>query len=268
MRSPRSVRLTDMFSSDANEIYCILHNLRTHTTQLRPARYGNAEPGNTLAAFPEPVCGQISQMLDGCFHNVTPNATAELLHTVQIPETIEQINSRCRLFNRGMDCVERYLDVCVDAKERFIIDSEVYGAKRLYQFLCRDRAFQQEFLWHKECFQLVHRDLDSCSKRFVSILKEEIAKTTKQSLNEQYMHFCCARYAYENCVYISARYKCKPDSAVFLRRIAKLLSSDKHFLNCDKIETEVCSSVGRPAARGGWWWSMAVLFVLSFVVNA
>uniref|UniRef100_A0A182V2D9 DUF19 domain-containing protein n=1 Tax=Anopheles merus TaxID=30066 RepID=A0A182V2D9_ANOME len=197
------------------------------------------EPGNTLAAFPEPVCGQISQMLDGCFHNVTPNATAELLHTVQIPETIEQINSRCRLFNRGMDCVERYLDVCVDAKERFIIDSEVYGAKRLYQFLCRDRAFQQEFLWHKECFQLVHRDLDSCSKRFVSILKEEIAKTTKQSLNEQYMHFCCARYAYENCVYISARYKCKPDSAVFLRRIAKLLSSDKHFLNCDKIETEL-----------------------------
>uniref|UniRef100_A0A182NRA8 Uncharacterized protein n=1 Tax=Anopheles dirus TaxID=7168 RepID=A0A182NRA8_9DIPT len=191
-------------------------------------------------------------MLDGCFHNATPNNAADLLYTVQIPENVEQINGRCVLFNRGMECVQRYLNVCVDIKERHIINDEVYGAKRLYGYLCRNRGFQQEFLWHKECFQLVHRDMDACSKNFVTIMKEEMTKATEQSLNLQYMHFCCARYAYENCVYNSARYKCKPTSAVFLRRIAKLLSTDKHFLNCDKIENEVCSS-GRmrvPAGRG------------------
>ncbi|XP_049277819.1 uncharacterized protein LOC125761066 [Anopheles funestus] len=223
------------------------------------------EPGNVPDAFPEPVCGQISQMLDECFHNSTPNIAVELLYSVQIPETIEQINSRCLLFNRGMECVQRYLDVCVDSKERLIIDNEVYGAKRLYEFLCRDGAFQQEFLWHKGCFQLVHRDLDSCSKRFVSILKEEMTKTTKQSFNQQYMHFCCARYAYENCVYNSARYKCKPSSAIFLRRIAKLMSTEKHFLNCDKIENEVCSS-GRTVLVE--WWSVAILMLsLPFVAS-
>lgn len=58
-------------------------------------------------------------------------------------------------------------------------------------------------------------------------------------------HLYSARYAYENCVYDNARYICKPDSAVFLRRIAKLLSTDKHFLNCDRIENELCSGAVR-----------------------
>ncbi|XP_058120729.1 uncharacterized protein LOC131284969 [Anopheles ziemanni] len=200
------------------------------------------ESNNTPEPFPEPVCGQIAQLLDRCFHNYTPSVAVELLHSVQIPETVEQIGSRCVLFDRGMQCVERYLEVCVDGKERLIIDNEVYGAKRLYAFLCRDRAFQQEFLWHKGCFQHVHHDLDECSKEFVDILKVEIARTSEQSFNLQYMHFCCARYAYENCVYQSARYKCRPDSAVFLRRVAKLLSTDRHFANCDKIEHEICSA--------------------------
>ncbi|KFB46021.1 AGAP002650-PA-like protein [Anopheles sinensis] len=213
------------------------------------------DSNNTPEPFPEPVCGQIAQLLDRCFHNYTPSVAVELLHSVQIPETVEQIDSRCVLFDRGMQCVERYLEACVDGKERLIIDNEVYGAKRLYAFLCRDRGFQQEFLRHKGCFQYVHHDLDECSKEFVDILKVEIARTSQQSFNLQYMHFCCARYAYESCVYQSARHKCRPDSAVFLRHVAKLLSTDRHFANCDKIENEICSA-DRPT--WGTLWALVV----------
>ncbi|XP_035778296.1 uncharacterized protein LOC118459220 [Anopheles albimanus] len=221
------------------------------------------EPGTALVdPFPEPVCGQIAQMLDSCFHNSTPNIAVELLYSVQIPETIEQISGRCLLFNRGMECVQRYLDVCVESKERTLIDNEVYGAKRLYEFLCQDRSFQQEFLWHKSCFRLVHQDLDECSKSFLSILKEEVAKAAQQSFNLQYMHFCCARYAYENCVFNSARYKCKPDSAIFVRRIAKLLSTDRRFLNCDKIENEICSSSWLTTSASRWLRWLPVLIGL------
>ncbi|XP_058811728.1 uncharacterized protein LOC131676599 [Topomyia yanbarensis] len=199
-----------------------------------------------LSAIPEPVCGQLSLMLDNCFHNTTPKVAVDLLHSVKIPETVEEISSRCIVFNRGMDCVQRYLNVCVDSKERKIIENEVYGAKMLYEYLCRDKSFQREFLKHKSCFHHVHDDWDSCSSKFVNILKEEMARTTQQSFNVQYMHFCCARFGYENCVFTSAKYKCKPDSAVFLKKIAKLLSTDRHFLNCDKIENEICSSGRRP----------------------
>ncbi|XP_058059429.1 uncharacterized protein LOC131210234 [Anopheles bellator] len=200
-------------------------------------------------ALPEPVCGQISQMLDSCFRNSSPSVAVELLHSVKIPDSAEEISNRCLLFNRGMECVQHYLNVCVDQQERKIIENEVYGAKRLYEFLCRDRSFQKEFLQHKECFHHVHADWDACSNKFVSILKEEMTKTTKQSMNVQYMQFCCARYGYENCVYNSARHKCRQESAVFLRTVAKLLSTDRHFLNCDKIEHEVCSAAGKELAR-------------------
>ncbi|XP_058455059.1 uncharacterized protein LOC131432669 [Malaya genurostris] len=204
-----------------------------------------------LNAVPEPVCGQISLMLDNCFYNTTPKVAADLLYTVKIPESVEEISSRCLVFNRGMDCVQHYLKVCVDTKERKIIENEVYGAKKLYEFLCQDKTFQREFLKHKSCFHHMHDDWDSCSSKFVNILKDEMARTTKQSYNVQYMHFCCARFGYENCVFTSAQYKCKLESAVFLKKIAKLLSTDRHFLNCDRIESEICSSGRRlqpPAA--------------------
>uniref|UniRef100_A0A182IYC4 DUF19 domain-containing protein n=1 Tax=Anopheles atroparvus TaxID=41427 RepID=A0A182IYC4_ANOAO len=190
----------------------------------------------SLGALPEPVCGQISQMLDSCFRNSSPTIAVELLYTVKIPDSVEEIGDRCLLFNRGMECVQHYLNVCVDQTERKIIENEVYGAKRLYEFLCRDRTYQQEFLRHKACFYHVHHDWDACSSRFIGILKDEMSKTTKHSVN---VH---ARYGYENCVANSARHKCRPDSALFLRTVARLLSTDRHFLNCDKIEHEVCSS--------------------------
>uniref|UniRef100_A0A182RSX8 Uncharacterized protein n=1 Tax=Anopheles funestus TaxID=62324 RepID=A0A182RSX8_ANOFN len=212
--------------------------------------------------LPEPVCGQISQMLDSCFRNSSPSIAVELLYSVKIPDSVEEIGDRCLLFNRGMECVQHYLNVCVDQKERKIIENEVYGAKRLYEFLCQDRSFQKEFLKHKDCFHHVHQDWDGCSSKFISILKEEMSKTTKQSMNVQYMHFCCARYGYENCVYNSARYKCRHDSAIFLRTVAKLLSTDKHFLNCDKIEHEVCSTGAREPAWGKLVVLLGVLWLM------
>ncbi|XP_058062037.1 uncharacterized protein LOC131212261 [Anopheles bellator] len=192
------------------------------------------------AAVPEPACGRISQMLDNCFNNFTPSVAMEALHTVKIPESLEEINSRCLLFNRGMECVQHYLK-CVNARQRKIIENEVYGAQKLYEFLCYDRTFQSEFLRHKSCFNLVHPEWDLCSNQFIRVLKDEMDRTTSRSIDAQYVHFCCARYAYETCVYSSARFICRQDSALFLRRIAKILSTDRHFLNCDKIENELCS---------------------------
>ncbi|XP_053698510.1 uncharacterized protein LOC128745460 [Sabethes cyaneus] len=200
--------------------------------------------------LPEPVCGQVSLMLDNCFHNTTPKVAVDLLYTVKIPESAEEINARCMVFNRGMDCVQHYLNTCIDSKERKIIENEVYGARKLYGYLCRDKSFQREFLKHKACFHYMHNDWDSCSRNFISILKEEMARTTQQSFNVQYMHFCCARYGYESCVFNSASYKCKLESAVFLKKIAKLLSTDRHFLNCDRLENELCSAGPQgPVAR-------------------
>ncbi|EGK96813.1 AGAP013321-PA [Anopheles gambiae str. PEST] len=141
-------------------------------------------------AIPETACGRAGQLLGNCFRNFTPTVAVEALHAVKIPDSLEEINSRCLIFNRGMECVRQYLRECVNARQRKIIENEVYGAQKLYEYLCYDQAFQREFLRHKSCFQLVHPEWDLCSNQFIGVLKEEMARVTKQSINVQYVNFC------------------------------------------------------------------------------
>ncbi|XP_065085887.1 uncharacterized protein LOC135707905 [Ochlerotatus camptorhynchus] len=222
------------------------------TTLLAGSYCDSQHQQEPFSPLPEPVCGQVALMMDNCFHNITPPVSVDELYSVKIPESEDEIIKRCHVFNRGMACVQRYLNACIEAKNRQIIENEVFGAKKMYEHLCRDIPFQKEFLKHKNCFHHVHNDWDTCSHKFVNIMKDEMTKTTQQSLNVQYMHFCCARFGYENCVFTSAKYKCKPESAVFLRKIAKVLSMDRHFLNCDRIENEICSG-SATLHRHRWW---------------
>ncbi|XP_058120717.1 uncharacterized protein LOC131284968 [Anopheles ziemanni] len=213
-----------------------------------------------------PVCGRAGELLSNCFSNFTSPVAVEALQRVKIPDSLEEINQRCMIFTRGMECVRQYLKVCVNARQRKIIENEVYGAQQLYQYLCYDHSFQIEFLRHKGCFNLMHPEWDVCSNQFIHILKDEMARTGRQSMDVQYIQFCCARYSYESCVYRSARFICKPESAIFLRRIAKLLSTDRHFLNCDRIENALCSgakpSMMHPVGVSVLFLSLTVLFIL------
>lgn len=58
------------------------------------------------------------------------------------------------------------------------------------------------------------------------------------------MIFSSARYGYESCVYNSAKYKCKRESALYIRGIANMLSKEKQFQHCDNIEKQYCSRAG------------------------
>lgn len=63
--------------------------------------------------------------------------------------------------------------------------------------------------------------------------------------HELFIFLNSARYAYENCVGNSARAKCRKESAIFTRRLVELLSSERQFKNCAKIEDSLCSSGNR-----------------------
>lgn len=46
-----------------------------------------------------------------------------------------------RVFNHGMDCVNKYVRECIDSKQ--IVENSVYGAKKLFEYLCKEKYFQQ-----------------------------------------------------------------------------------------------------------------------------
>lgn len=48
---------------------------------------------------------------------------------------------KCRVFNHGMDCVNKYVQECIDSKQ--IVENSVYGAKKLFEYLCKEKYFQQ-----------------------------------------------------------------------------------------------------------------------------
>ncbi|KAL1377645.1 hypothetical protein pipiens_016118, partial [Culex pipiens pipiens] len=55
-------------------------------------------PGAASGPFgpiPDPVCGQIAVMMDSCFNNTTPPVSLDLLYTVKIPDSMEDVSSRC-----------------------------------------------------------------------------------------------------------------------------------------------------------------------------
>uniref|UniRef100_A0A336MWI2 CSON008784 protein n=1 Tax=Culicoides sonorensis TaxID=179676 RepID=A0A336MWI2_CULSO len=195
----------------------------------------NFSETNSLHDLPEVVCGNTSKLYKDCFQDAP-----DLFTSVQIPVTREEIHSRCRLFRRGIACTNKYLEKCIQKDERKIVENELYGAEKLYDYLCNKVEFQKEFLKNKQCFSHIQRDWQKCSSTYTNILKEEVANEKVDKM--QFMHFCCARHAYENCINRAARYKCRNDSATFITTIAKILSTDKRLMNCDKVEKLFCSS--------------------------
>lgn len=61
-----------------------------------------------------------------------------------------------------------------------------------------------------------------------------------------------------------ARYKCRSDSAVFVTKIAKILSTEKQFINCDRVEREFCTT-GPAAVLTKMLWTVIGLTSIVFL---
>lgn len=91
----------------------------------------------------------------------------------------------------GMKCTDDYLTRCIDQRERKIIESEIYGAKHLYDHLCRNRGFQKDFLKHLDCIISIRPSWDACSEKFVREVKQDISKHfSEEAAQKRYVDFC------------------------------------------------------------------------------
>uniref|UniRef100_A0A1B0GI94 DUF19 domain-containing protein n=2 Tax=Lutzomyia longipalpis TaxID=7200 RepID=A0A1B0GI94_LUTLO len=176
--------------------------------------------GETL----DPQCGKSRETLDYCMKDINSIERP-------IPQSIQEIHEVCSAFVTGMKCTDDYLTRCIDQRERKIIESEIYGAKHLYDHLCRNRNFQTNFLKHLDCIISIQSRWNACSDKFVREVKEDISKHfSQEAAQKRYVDFCCNRLMYENCVYDEAMTKCSTDSANFIREIT---IEDLEFYNED-----------------------------------
>ncbi|XP_052852388.1 uncharacterized protein LOC128262264 [Drosophila gunungcola] len=183
-------------------------------------------------------CGSTQKMVDECFKDLPPHLM-EFLQNTKIVISQKEIAAKCSIFNRGMRCFDSYSKRCLDDRKLGTFKNNVEGARRFFYKFCGDSDFQRDYLRHKDCFAYIQLDWVSCTADFEGILMEEVHDESRNA-TEKFLEFCCARYAYENCIYNSARYKCYKNSAEFARETAKMLSDEKHFRNCAVLQN-ICA---------------------------
>ncbi|XP_054745870.1 uncharacterized protein LOC129250256 [Anastrepha obliqua] len=203
------------------------------------SRLAATNANNDSTAGTDSKCGDTQRMVDECFKDLPPHLM-EFLQTTKIAINERDIASKCTVFNRGMKCFDEYTVRCLNNKTLDLFKNNVEGARRFFMRFCSDREFQKDYLQHKDCFSYIQDDWMRCTRNFQEILTEEL-HGEQTNVTKKFMEFCCARHAYENCIYNSARYKCYKNSAKFARDTAKTLSDEKHFTNCRQYENALCS---------------------------
>ncbi|XP_016960331.1 uncharacterized protein LOC108031431 [Drosophila biarmipes] len=196
-------------------------------------------------------CGSTQKMVDECFKDLPPHLM-EFLQNTKTAISKKDITQKCNIFNRGMRCFDTYSKRCLDDRKLGTFKNNVEGARRFFYKFCGDTDFQRDYLRHKDCFAHIQMDWVTCTAEFEGILSDEV-HDERRNASEKFLEFCCARYAYENCIYNSARYKCYKHSAEFARETAKMLSDEKHFRNCAVLQN-ICASNGAVLGLDKWHW--------------
>ncbi|XP_013100650.2 uncharacterized protein LOC106082583 [Stomoxys calcitrans] len=215
--------------------------------------------GNTDRGGVQVKCGSTQKMVDNCFRDLPPHLM-EFLQTSKIAINEQEITSKCNVFRRGMKCFDDYTERCIPQHNINILNNNVEGARRFFTKFCEDTTFQNHYLTHKECFTYIQDDWFHCNKQFQNILSEGIHSGT--NVTHKFMEFCCARYAYETCIFNSARYKCYTNSASFARETAKMLSDEKHFSKCRQYEESMCNRSTHGTALCPWSFRLVMLLWL------
>uniref|UniRef100_A0A1B0FIE2 Uncharacterized protein n=1 Tax=Glossina morsitans morsitans TaxID=37546 RepID=A0A1B0FIE2_GLOMM len=179
-------------------------------------------------------CGNTQRMVDNCFRDLPPHLMT-FLQSKKVAINKNEVLSKCN-----------------DQSDK---EWGSVGIKDGYR----------DYLKHKDCLSYIQDDWMRCTKSFQIILTEELYMENK-NVTQKFMEFCCARHAYETCIYNSARYKCYKHSAKFAREAAKMLTDEKHFSNCRQYEAIMCNgtaSLHRQYQQHCWHcWLLLLLLIL------
>ncbi|KAH8381709.1 hypothetical protein KR093_011136, partial [Drosophila rubida] len=232
-------------------LFVAMVNARNETHQNPPPPLAHVEQ-----------CGNTEKMVDECFKDL-PLHLKDFLQNTKIVISKQEITAKCIVFNKGMKCFEAYAARCLQSRKLVLFKNNIDGARKFLKKFCSDADFQRDYLRHKDCFSHIQPDWISCTTDFENILTDDLHDNTR-NVSDKFMEFCCARYAYENCIYNSARYKCYKHSAEFARETAKMLSDEKHFSNCRHLE-DICAGATRIAWISSTFYPLALVLMLRFL---
>ncbi|XP_054267023.1 uncharacterized protein LOC128989177 [Macrosteles quadrilineatus] len=218
----------------------------SENTTLSSTSTSTSNSTSTSTSSPESVdveCKDRSY-LDNCLKKLPP--ILEKSEMKGIPSSKTDVDASCSAFKIGMGCMDTFANTCLSTTDKQTLDAHVAGARHTFKFLCDDPVFQSEYLQYTSCYKAISKDWDNCANRFVSLVREEVARKS-YTMESRLLELCCARHGFLKCVYVAARLKCKKEEALFIKKIADTLSNMRVYSkHCRNVDVAFCGSADRP----------------------
>ncbi|VVC45402.1 Hypothetical protein CINCED_3A006277 [Cinara cedri] len=175
--------------------------------------------------------------LDDCLNGAAAILNATKL--IGIPKSKQDVDTVCKGFKIGMQCVEDFSKSCLSLDQKDIVNDNVIGAKYTFAFLCDDEAFQKDYLRYTDCYEVINSDWNECSTKFMLLAREEM--NANRSEDTKVLDLCCAKHGFLKCVYNTTNTKCGQEQAIFLKKIADTLAENKLSAVCRNIKLKHCN---------------------------
>ncbi|CAO1431686.1 unnamed protein product [Diamesa serratosioi] len=155
----------------------------------------------------------------------------------------EELDKLCPDLKAGLNCIRSYTRRCMTFKQREQFMQIYKGTDEVIRDLCKEGAYQDEFLKHSPCLQTVKPQHEKCGIAYQdtmsSIFKAKANQTEQQqqqpsNANEDVKNVCCSFRDYLDCSEHVTRRACGAETGHFIRGFLNKMSSSLEKNYCEE----------------------------------
>uniref|UniRef100_A0AAG5DM99 Uncharacterized protein n=1 Tax=Anopheles atroparvus TaxID=41427 RepID=A0AAG5DM99_ANOAO len=237
-----------------------------------------------LARIKAENCGQ--EELANC---ARPFQVIQSTTDLSIASKKEDLDKICPDLNNGLQCIRSYTRRCMNLTQRNHFNKLYDGTHQFVRDLCREGEYQNEFLSHAPCLQLVRPAYEVCGRRYHHTVTAISQRSQPHQGEEHLRHqhgedqhqprrvrnhrtanrtevddvqmVCCSFMEYLDCSEAAARNTCGRETAMFTRGFLDKMSSTLIKMYCeDYYKSNKCPS--DYSAASNHWSQLSVTLLL------
>ncbi|KAL1497390.1 hypothetical protein ABEB36_008368 [Hypothenemus hampei] len=169
----------------------------------------------------------------------------------------------CPQLREAINCIHRYTRFCMGFEDRKHFKKLFHGTGEMVNNLCKNGTYQEEFLKHAPCMQLIEKENEVCFKQYTQkmseiqekspmgdiVMEDDLLtfKTTmkrkRDAADEGIKNVCCAFQEYVECSTSTTRRVCGSEAADFSKKFLDKMSSSMIQLHCQNYGHRECGLI-------------------------
>lgn len=162
----------------------------------------------------------------------------------------EELDKNCQDLFAGLLCITRYTRRCMSRPDRMHFMRMSDGINNVLKDLCREGAYQEEFLRHAPCMKTVKKEYETCTKTYEitlttigqqkGIQSNYSTVDTDMRHQEQLRTVCCSFQEFMECSEQTVRRTCGDEAATYTGAFLRRMASNIIKSYCEEYRGEQC----------------------------